>query len=369
MLHVADGDAFVRFGRMFRQLGLALSNEGVDVALLTDDAEAAAGLDGTPVIDYFIRSLRQTWRWRLESHLRRAFPRAPDIVHLWGTQGLAGLSAWTSGINAPLIVHLTSGDDVLAIRQRGLRAHEQPVVMCRAHADALVPHLAAGRAAAAGGGVDVEIVPPALLAPAAVADARPGERTIGLVWSGRIDVDAGLEVLIGAVALLRQRGVDLQLALIGEGPDTDRVWRRIADYGVADRVSLTGGLKIWDQVLPGADVCVVPARQQRLTLAPLLAMASGNLVIASDDQPADWFVADQTALLFPAGEPRALASQLQRFAERHPGAMAVRRAAREYVMQHHSVTQAARRLVRLYRELAHLQSGAGAVAPATADEL
>lgn len=343
-LHVVDAETFARFGRMFRQLGLALGNAGIDVSLLTDDAEAAAELDGTPVIDCLYPSFHGLHAWRLEAYLRRTFTRLPSVVHLWGTTCLHTISRWTASLGIPLGIHVTAQEEATQIERRGAREHEHVLTICEQFADGMATRWAATADA-------VAVMPPAILAPSELLPREPLEgRTLGIVWTGRIDRDARLDLLLDAAQRLRTSELDYQIALIGDGPASDQVWRTATANQVADRVSMTDGATIWDHALAGADIFVVPAAQRRISLAPLLAMASGTLVIASDDQLADWFRDGETAVMFQAGDAGQLAACVRKVACGNPAVSGVGRAARDYVRENHAIIDTAQRLAAMYRD-------------------
>ncbi len=344
VLHVAGADAFARFGRMFRQLGLALSDEGVRISLLTDDAEAAAALDGTPVEDCLFQPLSAWGAWRLHGFLRRQFDPPPDVVHLWGMTCLGTLSNWTLGCGAALLIHLTSLHDVERLERRGVRGNEYLVAACDAYVERLrdrFPTLADS----------FRVLKPALLPPEKVPGLSVRGKTLGLLWTGHIDQHCGLEVVIEATARLRRKDCDLQVALIGRGPATRRIWQEIRRQGVAHCVSIVAEPNLWDVAMEGIDVCIVPTSQHDLALAPLLAMALGKVVIASRDQVADWFIEDETSLQFTPGSAVELAYHVTRTAAGHPNVLAVARAAAEYAHQNHAITQVAGQLARLYHAM------------------
>jgi len=344
VLHVASADAFARFGRMFRQLGLALSDEGVRVSLLTDDAEAAAELDGTPVDDCLFRPLSGWGVWRLHGFLRRQFDPPPDVVHVWGTTCLGYLSDWTQGFGTALLIHVTSLRDLERLKRRGVRSNERLVAACDEYGERLRdrwPTLADS----------FQVLKPAVLPPEKVPGLCVRGKTLGLLWTGRLDEYCGLEVLIEAVARLRSKHFDLQVALIGRGPATRHIWQEIRRRRVQDCLSLISEPKLWDQAMAGADVCVVPTSQHDVALAPLLAMALGKVVVASRDQVADWFIEDETTLQFTPGSAVELAYHVTRTAAGHPNVLAVARGAAEYVRQNHAVTHLASELARLYRAM------------------
>jgi glycosyltransferase involved in cell wall biosynthesis len=344
VVHVADAGAFARFGRMFRQLGLALSDEGVRVSLLTDDVAAAAELDGTPVADHVFRPLQGWGAWRLHSFLRREFDPPPDVVHVWGTTGLGYLSDWTLSTNATLLIHVTSRGDLERVKRRGVRENEQLVAACDEYGELLRdrwPTLADS----------FRVLKPSLLRPEKVADLAVRGKTLGVLWSGSLDKDCGLDVLIEAVARLRQRKCDLHVGLIGRGQATRAIWQAIRRKGMQGCFSMIAEPRLWDQAVAGADVYVVPTCEHELSLAPLLAMALGKLVVASRDQLADWYVENETSLQFTPGSAVELAYHVTRAADAHPSVLALARGASEYVRRNHAVTDLAAELAGLYHTL------------------
>ena len=171
------------------------------------------------------------------------------------------------------------------------------------------------------------------------------------MWSGSLDKNSGLGVLIEAVARLREKKRDLQVGLIGRGPATRPLWQEIRRRGVQDCFSIIAEPNLWDQAMAGADIFVVPTCQYELSLAPLLAMALGKVVVASRDQVADWFVEDETSLQFTPGSAVELAYHVTRTADAHPNVLALARGASEYVHRHHAVTDLAVELAGLYHTL------------------
>lgn len=97
----------------------------------------------------------------------------------------------------------------------------------------------------------------------------------------------GIDTLIDAAALLRDRGAPVALLLVGDGPERGALERRAAGHGVhavfTGRVPM-GSVRRYHALL---DVFAVPRRADRVCqlvtpLKPLEAMAGGIPVIASD---------------------------------------------------------------------------------------
>ncbi|MFD0685373.1 glycosyltransferase family 4 protein [Actinomadura fibrosa] len=97
----------------------------------------------------------------------------------------------------------------------------------------------------------------------------------------------GIDTLIDAAALLRDRGTPITLLLVGDGPERGALERRAAGHGVSavftGRVPM-GSVRRYHAIL---DVFAVPRRADRVCqlvtpLKPIEAMAGGIPVIASD---------------------------------------------------------------------------------------
>lgn len=139
----------------------------------------------------------------------------------------------------------------------------------------------------------------------------------------------GIDHLISAIAILRERGRDIAGLIVGDGPERERLSIMISELGLEEHVLLTGHVpntEIEDHYSL-IDVFVVPRVEDRASrlvtpLKPLEAMAMGRPVIVSD-LPALRELVDPPSrgLAFPSSDPVGLAdaaitvlddSQLQR---------------------------------------------------------
>lgn len=346
VLHVADEDFAARFGRMLRLVVLALDEAGLRQSLLTDSSVLAGGLDAAP-IDLLKPRALYGWRaWGLPKSLDDKFEAQPDIVHFWGAAGLARVGAWAGAANLPALIYVTAQHEADELRQRGLHRNEFLATACRAFWGPLAEHFPRI-------GATPNLLPPALLAPETDPPVRrPVEHAMGVLWSGVFDDQSGLTTLIDALALARARGCELQAVLIGWGPGSHRIWQHIRTRGVTECVSLVAEPTLWDQVTAGTDVCVIPAPQVDLSLAPLLAMAQGTLVLAHRKQPADWLIPDRTCASFgPQQAVEELAALLRRAHQGDSALHELRASAARFVRDHHAVTDLTRRLLAAYQAL------------------
>ena len=155
-------------------------------------------------------------------------------------------------------------------------------------------------------------------------------------------------MLVDAVSELRAKSCPVHVAVMGTGAGERVMWRRIQARQVQAHISLAGEPRLWERLLPEVDACVIPGRQCELTIAPLLAMALGKLVITSRDQPAEWFIEDRTCWQFTPGGALELAYLLERAVEQPQRTAEMGRLAADYVRVHHSIHELVERLVEVY---------------------
>lgn len=104
-----------------------------------------------------------------------------------------------------------------------------------------------------------------------------------LLWVGRMVPVKGLDVLIAAAALLRDRGLAFRLALVGDGPLRSSLEAEVAARGLAGLVSFVGnvghdGLPDWYRA---ADLTVLPSRSEGVPNVLRESLACGTPFVAS----------------------------------------------------------------------------------------
>ena len=153
----------------------------------------------------------------------------------------------------------------------------------------------------------------------AFRDSLPADKVlIGVV--GRIKwLRKGQEVLVRALALLKDRQPDLHCVFIGStAPGNEehltRLRQLVSDSGLDDRVTFVGDTKDAISVLAALDIAVVPSVQpEPFGCVVIEAMAAGTPVIGSDcGGIAEQIVDGVSGLLFPPGNSDALATAIER---------------------------------------------------------
>lgn len=138
--------------------------------------------------------------------------------------------------------------------------------------------------------------------------------TIGFV--GRMLPGKGLNVLADALGKLRAES--WKLLLVGDGPERESFSQKLAAFGLGDRVTITGAIS-YDQVpqyFHQMDTLVIPTQttariREQFGRVIVEAMASGVPVIGSSCGAIPEVIST-AGLVFPEGEPGALASSLRR---------------------------------------------------------
>jgi glycosyltransferase involved in cell wall biosynthesis len=121
----------------------------------------------------------------------------------------------------------------------------------------------------------------------------------------------GLETLLAAAPELLARHRDAQLAIVGEGPDLDKLSDQARGLGVAEAVHFVGPTDDPLGALRAMDVFVHPSWAEAFPYVILEAMALGRPIVASDvGGIGEAIVHGHSGVLVPARDEHALARAL-----------------------------------------------------------
>jgi glycosyltransferase involved in cell wall biosynthesis len=283
-------------------------------------------------------------------------------AHWWFPSGLVGaVASILSGL--PLVV-TSHGTDVALLRRYRLA---QPLARAVFHRAAAVTVVSADLrdSLVSLAGVEaakISVIPmpvhPAIEAALSTSlspprDGEGRERRPTILAVARLAKDKGLDVLLEAGGLLRARGRDLRLALVGGGEE------EAALRAQAQRLGLSASVDFRGAVAPGdlaphylaADVVVLPSRREGLGLVLVEALFCRRPVIGTRvGGIPDVVTNGETGLLVPPDDPLALAEAIARLLS--DPALATRLAAAGYahVRQHFSGQVVAQRMAEVYRQ-------------------
>ncbi len=134
--------------------------------------------------------------------------------------------------------------------------------------------------------------------------------------ASRLVEQKGLPLLIDAVRLLLDKGIDARLLMAGEGELESELLSRAEQKGVLDRVRLVGRVDDMPSFLQGLDVFVFASLSEGRSNALAEALATGLPVVATDiPGNAELVRNEKNGLLVPPDDAQAFADAVKRVVE------------------------------------------------------
>ena len=281
-------------------------------------------------------------------HAKRDFQ--PDVVHAhwWFPNGLA--ATWVARMSGVPLVTTLHGTDVRMARNIAVSRPAFRHVMQQSSAVTAVSRWLAAEAQSI-----VSIRPP-IVAPMPVATelfepGSRGERTRRLLFVGRLMPQKGVDLLVGALALLP---ADTGLDIVGDGPDRAALEARATELGVNGRVTFHGAVKQFALAAyyKRASALVVPSSEEGLGLVAVEAQLCETPVIAfeSGGLP-DVIQHNRTGFLVPERSAPALAGAIREVLDRADRGAALGEAGRLHALATFAPESVARRYADVYRSV------------------
>lgn len=190
------------------------------------------------------------------------------------------------------------------------------------------------------------------------ASPETGSRMVLAV--GRLMAIKGFETLLGAAALLRDRGAVFSCRIVGDGPDRAELERLIDRLRLRGLVSMEGERTPQEvlAMMARASVFALPSRpapkrsgvMDGIPVSLMEAMAIGVPVVSCPVSGIPELVEHgHTGLLVPPNDPAALAAAIERLLEDRSLASRLAAAARRKVEREFNVVRNAARLLRAFR--------------------
>ena len=293
------------------------------------------------------------WRRKVELpafsrlwHALRAYQA--DVVHVWGQSALRAL-ALASGLRGGRLIVTAP---FRTGRPRALLAWWDRRLLGRAGNITVSGPSEAGKWQQQGlDSVPLTIVPPGVeIGPApvsAVESSTLPPRTILCI--GRLERHKGFRDAIWVLDMIRFLHPDVQLAIVGSGPDRQAIAEFARAAHVADRVQFLGERTDVLGLLSQAELVWAPCRAESGANAVLEAMAVGKPVVASEFPGlAEIVVQGETGFLVPSSDQAALARQTRILLDDAELRRRMGEAARRRATERFGAAQMVRRFAELY---------------------
>jgi glycosyltransferase involved in cell wall biosynthesis len=194
----------------------------------------------------------------------------------------------------------------------------------------------------------------------AEAKAALGLPAAGLVVGavGRLSSEKGFETLIRSIKVLRARGLNVSLVLVGDGAERTNLERLIYELNLASWVHLAGWQSEVRPYLEAMDVFALSSLREGLPNVLLEAMAVGIPVAATRVNGVPRLIQDrQNGLLVTAGDRDGLTDALGQLLTSVPMRETLARAGQRTVETRYSFATRMRRLKCLYDDLLQRSPG------------
>jgi glycosyltransferase involved in cell wall biosynthesis len=146
---------------------------------------------------------------------------------------------------------------------------------------------------------------------------------------GHLDAAQRFGDLVRAWRIVTARRPEARLWIVGDGPDREALYRQIGDLDQRFRAMLPGTFDCLDELLRASDMLLVPGSHACPPQALLEAQACGLPVVAADGPAVRTRIThEQTGVLYPTGDIKALAEAVCGLIERPGSAISYGSAAR-----------------------------------------
>jgi glycosyltransferase involved in cell wall biosynthesis len=179
--------------------------------------------------------------------------------------------------------------------------------------------------------------------------------------AGRLHFTKGFSYLLDALGMLSLRGLDLYCLIAGEGPERAELKAKIMRLGLENRVFLAGWRSDVHQIIAAGDIFCLPSLVEGMPKVTEEAMALSKPIVASAVFGVPEQVADGVnGLLTAPGNPRSLATALERYATNAELRRSHGEAGRRLVLERFNLDRMVSGINGIYEELLGESSRPGA---------
>jgi glycosyltransferase involved in cell wall biosynthesis len=181
---------------------------------------------------------------------------------------------------------------------------------------------------------------------------EPTQRRVRVGMVGNLREVKGIDVLIRAMAMVRQEFPDVETVVGGEGDQRSALQSLIAQLGLSDRFHLPGQCQTVPEFLASVDLAVLSSRAEGMSNGVLEYMAAARPIVATNVGAMRELLPDEEhGLLVPPNDPQALAQAIASLLRDRERAARLGRQARRRAVQEFSREVMVRRFEDFYLNL------------------
>lgn len=339
-----DGEAYTRLHRVLRNLVIGLIDHAVNVQLICPD-ERIQELSFGPIRTVVHQPV--TWlsgNRRIAKVLEMLAPSPPTMVHAVSVGSYELASAIAEVYEADLVIQVTSLADC-----EGLAQVEDERV--GAYLPFSLPLAQVLREQFHTSAEKTELIRPGVLASQEIACYSSPNRRPTLLCTTDFDKHGGVDRLIDAARILRERGRDLLVFLLGTGPQEANLRRRVNNKGMSSYITFARPWGDPADAMNSSDIYVRPADNGTFLVNPLQAMGVGMAVVAHPCGVSDYLRDGETALLDSGSTAEATADLIDTLLTDRAFAKRLATTGRDFVRTYHPMSGMADRTAAVYRKL------------------
>jgi len=343
VLLAADRHAMLSLGPTIRRLAIGLLDQAVSVRLLACGTDLPELATGALEIIEFRQSPWPFARMQMRRLLNSIEEQPPAIIHALSPTVGALAHALAEEVEAEWVVNLSSADDCRMAAASGQMADawivnsavlsELAIHQCR-----LPPN-------------SVHIVHPGVPVSSTLACFADDQQEPIILCTAPFAPGSGVDLLLTAMSILRNREITALLFLWGEGPMEGEYRDYVRKNALAAQVTFAHPIGEAVDAMNGADVFVHTETRRAICMDALQAMGRGLAVIAPSQIGCDSLIADKTMFGWTPQTAVGLADVLQRVIQDRHAARAMAKRGLEHIRAHHTVSGMAERVASLYHRL------------------
>ena len=179
----------------------------------------------------------------------------------------------------------------------------------------------------------------------------PNQDAVCAVISGSTTADNAYKALFAAMQEVIRLHPQMQFFLSTHGETRHDLWQSAQRFGLLSNLSMVPRRLGHDEMLLGADALIQPQALGRTRGLTLGAMAHGLPILAAADPWLDYLNDDRTAWVVPEPDVDRWIVLLRRLIEDIPACRRLGASARDWISEHHKLSQQVQRTLDLYTQL------------------